>query len=70
MSKNQGTIKKVISDRGFGFIKSEDKDYFFHFSNMVDPKQFKNILAGLKVEFSVSKDRNDRDIAIAIDIKE
>ena len=26
-----GTIKKVVSDRGFGFITAEDaKDYFFH----------------------------------------
>ena len=26
-----GTIKKVIADRGFGFIAAEDeKDYFFH----------------------------------------
>ena len=66
--KNEGTIKKVISDRGFGFIKGEDKDYFFHFSNMIYPKKFEHIEIGVKVEFSVSKDRNDRDIAI--DIKE
>ena len=26
-----GTIKKVIADRGFGFIAAEDeKEYFFH----------------------------------------
>ena len=26
-----GTIKKVVADRGFGFIAAEDtKEYFFH----------------------------------------
>ena len=32
-----GTIKKVVADRGFGFIAAEDKkEYFFHRSG-VDP---------------------------------
>ncbi|MDP9247861.1 MAG: cold shock domain-containing protein, partial [Candidatus Dormibacteraeota bacterium] len=27
----EGTIKKIVADRGFGFIASEDgKEYFFH----------------------------------------
>ena len=26
-----GTVKRVVSDRGFGFIEAEDqKEYFFH----------------------------------------
>ena len=26
-----GTVKKVVADRGFGFISAEDeKEYFFH----------------------------------------
>lgn len=28
----QGTVKKVIADKGFGFIEGEHGDVFFHFS--------------------------------------
>ncbi len=28
----QGTIKKLIPDRGFGFIKTDTGDLFFHMS--------------------------------------
>lgn len=32
----QGTIKKVLADKGFGFIESEGNDIFFHFSSLED----------------------------------
>jgi CspA family cold shock protein len=28
----QGTIKKLVADRGFGFINGENGDIFFHVS--------------------------------------
>jgi len=28
----QGTIKKLVADRGFGFIKGEQGELFFHHS--------------------------------------
>ena len=28
----QGTIKKLVADRGFGFIKGENGELFFHHS--------------------------------------
>jgi cold shock protein len=30
----QGTIKKVIADKGFGFIEGERGDLFFHHSSV------------------------------------
>ncbi len=30
----QGTIKKVLSDKGFGFITGEKGDIFFHHSEL------------------------------------
>ena len=32
----EGTIKKLISDNGFGFIEGERGDIFFHHSALVD----------------------------------
>ena len=47
-----GTIKKLVSDRGFGFIASEDgKEYFFHRSGTVE--EFDGLRAGEKVTFEV-----------------
>ena len=30
----QGTIKKLITDRGFGFIKTDTGELFFHMSSL------------------------------------
>jgi CspA family cold shock protein len=47
-----GTIKKVVSDRGFGFIASEDgKEYFFHRSGIEG--QFDLLQGGERVTFEV-----------------
>lgn len=32
----QGTIKKLISDKGFGFIEGEGGDIFFHRTALID----------------------------------
>lgn len=47
-----GTIKKVVSDRGFGFIEGEDgKEYFFHRSSVEG--DFDNLQGGERVTFSL-----------------
>jgi len=33
---SQGTIKKVMAEKGFGFLKGEQGDLFFHQSAVVD----------------------------------
>ncbi|HEX5465905.1 MAG: cold shock domain-containing protein [Chloroflexota bacterium] len=49
-----GTIKKVIADRGFGFITAEDgKDYFFHRSGVDAALDFDRLVGGERVEFQV-----------------
>lgn len=31
-----GKVKFFNTDKGYGFISSEGKDYFFHFSNILN----------------------------------
>lgn len=51
-----GIVKKKVSDRGFGFIGAEDgRDYFFHFTDLIDGLEFDMICEGLEVEFQVRK---------------
>lgn len=47
-----GTIKKVVSDRGFGFIAAEDgKEYFFHRGGLQASLDFDHLVGGERVEF-------------------
>ena len=49
----QGTIKRVIRDRGFGFIRSEDgKEIFFHRSSLQE-LNFDVLKEGQAVEFEM-----------------
>jgi len=51
-----GTVKKVISDRGFGFITAEDgKEYFFHRGALDMSLDFDRLTGGEKVEFDVEQ---------------
>ena len=48
----RGKIKKLVSDKGFGFITSDDrgKDLFFHVS-VIEDGAFESLVEGQSVEF-------------------
>ena len=49
-----GTITRIVADRGFGFIASDDtKEYFFHRSALDASLDFDRLRGGEKVEFQV-----------------
>lgn len=49
-----GTIKKIVSDRGFGFIAADDgREYFFHREGLEASVNFDRLLGGEKVTFDV-----------------
>ena len=50
----EGTIKKIISDKGFGFIEGERGDIFFHHSVLVDAR-IEELQEGQRVEYEVGE---------------
>ena len=49
-----GTIKKVVADRGFGFIAAEDgKEYFFHRNGLQSSLDFDRLMGGERVMFEI-----------------
>jgi CspA family cold shock protein len=50
----QGTIKKLIADKGFGFIQADRVDYFFHHSS-VEGEAFDTLQEGQSVEFEIGR---------------
>jgi CspA family cold shock protein len=63
-----GTIKKIVADRGFGFISGEDgKDYFFHRDALDATVDFERLTGGEKVEFDPqSSPRGPRAINVRL----
>ena len=52
----RGTVKKIVSERGFGFITGEDgQDYFFHRDDLAPSLEFEGVHAGDQVEFGVQE---------------
>jgi cold shock protein len=51
-----GTIKKVVADRGFGFITADDaKEYFFHRNSLESSLDFDRLVGGEKVQFEIEQ---------------
>jgi len=55
----QGTITKVVSERGFGFIAGERGEVFFHHSSVAD-SGFDNLREGQTVEYQLESDGGSR----------
>lgn len=51
MAAMQGTIKRLVSEKGFGFVAAQDgTEYFFHQSACVDTR-FDELRVGQSVTF-------------------
>ncbi len=50
----EGKIKKVIADKGFGFIEGDRGDLFFHHSE-VQGVTFEELREGQTVEYEVGR---------------
>ncbi len=61
----QGTIKRLISDRGFGFIETEEGDLFFHVS-AVQETDFEQLHEGLRVEYEKGTGPQGKPVATSV----
>lgn len=65
-----GKIKKIVADRGFGFISDTDgRELFFHQSGLVDVR-LDGLTEGQDVEFDVeSSPKGPRAINVKVSAK-
>jgi cold shock protein len=55
----KGVIKKIVTDRGFGFIAGEQQDVFFHHSTVAE-RGFDQLQIGQAVEYEIESDEERR----------
>ncbi len=60
----KGTITK-LRDGSYGFIKSEEKDFFFHRSD-TEGVEFDSLSEGQEVEFEKGQGRDGRPKAVKV----
>jgi cold shock protein len=67
----QGTIKKLVADRGFGFISADGGDIFFHHTVVADNK-FDELKEGQPVTYEITtgpdargRDKGPRAVSVA-----
>ncbi len=66
----KGSIRRLVTDRGFGFIKTEDeKDLFFHRSNL-EGVEYSSLREGQEVEYEVGQGSNGRSEAVKVRLAE
>ncbi|UCE97909.1 MAG: cold shock domain-containing protein [Dehalococcoidia bacterium] len=65
---SKGTIIRLI-ERGFGFIKSEKEEIFFHRSSL-EGVEFNNLSEGQEVEFEKGQGRDGRPAAVKVKLTE
>lgn len=53
---NRGAIKRMVYDRGFGFITmSTGEDVYFHATALEDPQNFESLKQGQMMEFDIEE---------------
>lgn len=53
--KQEGTVKKIVRERGFGFIAGNTGDYFFHLADLQHNFPFQDLEEGMLCTFSIKR---------------
>ncbi len=64
----KGTIRRLM-DRGYGFIKTEEEEVFFH-RNDLEGVEFASLSKGQEVEFEMGQDSKGRPQAVKVRLAE
>lgn len=64
----QEGIIKVLKD-GYGFIKAENGDVFFHANNLVDV-EYDTLEEGMTLSFELGEGRNGKEQAVNVQLVE
>ena len=62
----KGTIRRLMADRGYDFIRTEGReDIFFHRSEL-QGVDYSSLREGQQVEFDLGKGRDGRTVAVKV----
>lgn len=66
----RGTVKKLVTERGFGFIDTgrPREDVFFHHTGVPEPRGFDNLVEGQAVDYEIEHDP-DKDRPRAVNVR-
>jgi len=61
-----GVVKFFNPEKGFGFIQSEDQDYFVHYTGIESAGGFRSLADGEEVDFDVEVDDRGKTRAVRV----
>ncbi|MDQ7009740.1 MAG: cold shock domain-containing protein [Candidatus Gracilibacteria bacterium] len=64
----EGVIKMLKN--GFGFIKTENGDIFFHANNLVEGVEYDDLEEGMSMTFELGEGRDGKEQAVNISVAE
>lgn len=64
----EGVIKMLKN--GFGFIKTENGDIFFHANNLADGIEYDDLEEGMTLSFELGEGRDGKEQAVNISVVE
>ena len=62
----KGTIRRLMTDRGYGFIKPEQGEELFFHRSKLQGVDYSSLREGQEVEFKVGQGRNGRSEAVEV----
>ena len=62
----KGTIRRLMVDRGYGFIRTEGREEIFFHRSELQGVDYSSLREGQQVEFDLGKGRDGRTVAVKV----